>query len=142
MPIGKKETPSHRPHSPESISVAKEQLLAIWEALPNEHKATIALLLVNNVMEGEYQFWLQQAIAFRWPLKTEHLELAYPHFEISEQDLHRAHLDEAEIARLAPEHLRQIGAIMRNHYIHDVFWPEMQHVAHVVLESFGRQPFD
>jgi len=55
--------------------------------------------------------------------------------ELSELDLRRAHLDEADIPRLTPKHRHLIAQAMRLHYIHDLFWPELRHVADVFLDN-------
>ena len=112
-----------------------QQILALWESMPKEQKAAVALTLIDSVMESEYRPWLLQNMAERWPLKTDELEYAYPQTEISELDLAKVQLDDEEISRLPEERRQEIATIMRNHYLYDVFWPELRHVARVLLEE-------
>jgi hypothetical protein len=111
-----------------------EQIQALWEAMPDEQKAAMTLTLLDSVMKSDYRPWLLQNMAERWPLQTEELAYAYPHIEISELDLVRVQLDDEEISRLT-ERRHGIAVIMRNHYLYDVFWPELRHVARMLLEE-------
>lgn len=120
-----------------SIRKSKEQLLSAWEKLPTEHKATMALVLVTDIMAGAYRPWLQSTIATQWPLQTGQLETAYPHLDITKDDLRQVHIEEEEIEQITPVHLRRIAQTMREHYIYDVFWPELQHVSGLLLEELG-----
>lgn len=67
------ENPTQSPTPPQeavTILALKEELWATWGKLPNEHKATMALVLVSDIMEGEYGPWLQMAIMTKWPRKN------------------------------------------------------------------------
>lgn len=81
-----------------SIRKSKEQLLSAWEKLPAEHKATMALVLITDIMAGAYRPWLQSTMATQWPLQTGQLETAYPHLDITKDDLRQVHIEEEEIA--------------------------------------------
>lgn len=132
------EQQTQNPLSPEetaNILAQKEQLLAAWQTLPEEHKATMALALLETVMVGEQRVWLQYAIATKWPLRTEQLATTYPTIELTRLNLMRANLDDEQIAQFTPEHLGLIAQTMRNHYIHDLFWPEFRHLAHIMLDN-------
>lgn len=85
-----------------SILATKEELLSSWKKLPDEHKATMALVLVTDIMAGDYRTWLQSAMATKWPLQTGQLEVAYPHLDITKDDLRRVQFDEEEIDRFTP----------------------------------------
>ena len=44
-----------------------------------------------------------------------------------------ANLDAEEIAQLSDEDRRKMSEVMRSHYIHDLFWPELQHLARIFI---------
>ena len=120
---------------PEQHTSEMEQVQAIWQALSTEHKVALALNFVDEIMAGEYRPYFLYLKAQKWPLKTEEMESAYPRIEITERDLVRANLDEEEIAQLTPEDRQQMSHIMRSHYIHDLFWPEVRHLARIFVEA-------
>ncbi len=129
MPIEQNESQlSPDPHAPEM-----EQMLTVWQTLPDENKVALALQFVGTIMENEYRPYFLHLMAQQWPLRTTELEGAFPTIEISELDLLRANLDEEEVVQLTAEHRQRIGEIMRSHYIHDVFWPELRYVAQTLL---------
>ena len=53
-------TESHK-FIPSEIRQRKEQIWKCWEQLPAEHQATITLVMVQTVMNGEYSLWLSDA---------------------------------------------------------------------------------
>lgn len=119
----------------ETHSEEMGQMQAMWQALPEAHQVALALQFVDTIMNGEYRPYFLHLMAQKWPLKTTELEGGFPRIEISEDDLLRANLDEEEIDQLTEEHLLQVSEIMRSHYIHDLFWPEVQHLARVFSET-------
>lgn len=135
MPVERKPDTQPIPDDSESLLATKEQILALWQSLPDEHQATMAATILGSVMSGEYRRWFQVVIANRWPLTTEQLETTYPYIELSELDLQRANLPDDDIARLTPEHRHLIAQTMRLHYIHDLFWPELRQTANIFLEG-------
>ena len=55
-------------HDADYLLGTKDQILTLWRGLPPEHQATIALVLVAEIIDGgEYDVWLRQAIAFCRP---------------------------------------------------------------------------
>ena len=55
-------------HDADQLLAAKNEILSLWRALPPEHQATMALVLVAEVVDaGEYDDWLRQAIAYCRP---------------------------------------------------------------------------
>ena len=135
MPVERNEESQPIPNDSEALLANKEQILALWQSLPEEHRATLAATMVDSVMSGEYRLWFQIVIANRWPLTIEQLETTYPHIELSELDLERANFPDEDIARLMPEHRRIIAQTIRLHYIHDLFWPELNQITNIMLES-------
>lgn len=120
---------------PENLHTLKNGLFETWEQLPPEHQATALLVLLEKLMESGYRAWIKEAIGLRWPIETELLATAFPRIQITRDDLVRAHIYENDIAQLTDEDLRTISQTMREHYIHDVFWPELAYVANGILEE-------
>jgi len=107
---------------------------ALWQELPEEHQVAMALQFLDSIMGGEYRPYFLYLMAQKWPLKTTELESSFPRIEISEDDLLQANLDEEEISQLTDEHRLEISESIRSHFIHDLFWPEVQHLAKSFLE--------
>ncbi len=74
-----------------------------------------------------------------WLLKGRYaqnkLETTYPTIELTLLDLIRADLDDEQVVQFTPEHLSLISQTMRNYYIYDLFWPEVRHLAMILLEN-------
>ena len=49
--------------APEELLSIKDELVARWRQLPPEHQATMALVLVNDVSQGEWGAWLREALS-------------------------------------------------------------------------------
>ncbi len=119
----------------ESLHTLKNGLFEAWEQLPPEHQATALLVLLEELMESNYRAWIKETIGLRWPIETELLATAFPRIQITRDDLVQAHIYEDDVAQLTDEDLRTISQTMREHYIHDVFWPELAYVANGILEE-------
>ncbi len=52
--------------NPKELHRIKDELVRLWEQLPPQHQATMALVLIDQVMQGEWGAWLQEAIAIKW----------------------------------------------------------------------------
>lgn len=121
--------------SAENLHTLKGNLFAAWEHLPLEHQATTTLLLLEKMLESDFRAWVRQTISLRWPLETELLPTAFTLIQITREDLVEAHFHEDEIAQLTDEDLKTIAQTMRDHYVHDVFWPELAYVTEGFLEA-------
>jgi hypothetical protein len=44
----------------------KEEILAAWYELPPEHQATMALVLLDTIMNSEWGLWVKEAIDTLW----------------------------------------------------------------------------
>ena len=84
-------------------------------------------------MSGVYRPYLRHAMTQQWPVRPAKFPVAFPRFEITEDDLLNANLDEEDAVQPTSEHRQEIAETMRNHYVHDLFWPELRHVAGLVL---------
>ena len=115
------------------------EIQALWQQLPEEHQVSLVLQLTSDIMSGVYRPYLRHAMMQQWPVRPEEFPVAFPRFEITEDDLLNAYLDEEDIVELTPAHLEEMADTMRNHYIHDLFWPELRHVAGLVLENLAKE---
>jgi hypothetical protein len=48
--------------SPEHILQLKDELMVRWRQLPVEHQASMTLVLLKDVIAGEYGEWMQEAM--------------------------------------------------------------------------------
>ena len=97
----------HRPEQPklspdaQRLLQLKEQLTTSWQELPAEHKASMALVLVEDLMESEYRLWFREALDTRWPVTSGTIHNGFALIQVSTDDLQEIGLDEAEIALCA-----------------------------------------
>lgn len=115
------------------------QIQALWQELPDAHQVALALKLVGSILESPYRPYFRHAMTQQWPIRPTEFAVAFPKFEITEDDLLNAYLDEEDTVQLTAEHCQEIAETMRNHYIHDLFWPELRHVAGLVLEYMAKE---
>lgn len=141
MPVENPAANDQPEQNPKKIFAAKDEILVTWQLLPEEHQATMLLVLLDDVMKGEQRAWLREALALRWPLETGELATAFPAVQLTREDLEQACFSEDEIAQFSDEDLRLVGQTMRDHYVHDVFWPEFEYVVTDFLEKKGQRPF-
>ncbi len=111
------------------------QIHAIWRELPDTHQVALVLQLADSIMTSAYRPYFRHAMTQLWPVRPSEFPVAFPKFEISQADLIRANLDEEDAVQLSAESRQEIANSMRQHYIHDLFWPELGHVAGMVLEN-------
>jgi hypothetical protein len=58
---------SHQPTvEPETLRTLKSEIMAAWAQLPPEHQATMALVLLDTIMNGEWGVWMREAIDTLW----------------------------------------------------------------------------
>jgi hypothetical protein len=118
--------------NPERILAVKEELLQRFGQLPAEHQATIALVLVNQVMQGEVGEWMREAIALRFPQENP--------FAVRHDDLRQTHLQEDQISKLSDQDLAHISRMLRQHYEQDVFLVAAPVIAELVLAEKQKPP--
>ncbi len=51
---------------PKELHRIKDELVRLWEQLPAEHQATMALVLFDRLMQTEMGAWLKEAVAIKW----------------------------------------------------------------------------
>src|SRR5258708_7289555 len=121
--------------NPEQILKIKDELLKRFRQLPVEHQALMALVIVSEVIEGEWASWLQGAVETQWVLKIDPQKRLFPLTSISREDLKRANFTEEEIAQLTNEDMTKIARTMEDHYVYDMFWDELKFNTEQVLEG-------
>ena len=58
---------SHQPTTePENLQTVKGEIMTTWSRLPPEHQATMALVLLDTIMKGEWGLWVKEAIDTLW----------------------------------------------------------------------------
>ncbi|HMN11529.1 MAG TPA: hypothetical protein PKD55_04310 [Bellilinea sp.] len=119
----------------QELLTIKDSILAQWQRLPPEHQASLFLVLMNRVLNSEYGPWAADAIK----LLSQRPETPSPNTSapsISSADLAR-HTDLApdEIPRLSAEDLKDISAAVMQHLVFDVFWDEVEYLAHQRLDQ-------
>jgi len=124
----------------EAKNPSGEELLAIkanirrdWDSLPPEHQATMALVLFQQTLEGEYGPWLRSAARITDPQESDSPFRFLPIVRISRSHLDNANLTEEEIAQLDDEDLMAISHAIVRHYTNDVFWEELEFLARLTL---------
>ena len=84
------------PHNTETILYLKDELLTQWQQLPPEHQASMSLVLIRTVMDGEWGAWLKEAVA------RQHLHTAqFP--SVNRDALRAVDLTEEDIAQLSDD---------------------------------------
>ncbi len=68
-------------------------------------------------------------------ITTDRLADEIPHFHITRDDLEQAQLDEDDLSQLTDDDIDNIATAMRNHFIQDLFWEELQHMARLAIEQ-------
>jgi len=119
----------------QELLTLKENILAQWSRLPPEHQATMLLVLIERMSSSAYGAWAAQAIELLSnPRELPVASSAIPH--LTHQDLAR-HTDLAsdEIASLTDDDLREISVAVMAHLVYDVFWTEVEYLAHQHLDK-------
>jgi hypothetical protein len=124
------------PLSSEHILAVKDELLARFEQLPPEHQATICLVMVRTILEGEWGDWLRNALA----MKVDKPDAPYipSFFNVSRDDLRRVDVSEEDIDLLSDTDLTTIASLVHEHYITDAIWDEIAFITDLVLAGKRR----
>jgi hypothetical protein len=122
----------------EIVTEIKGSILTQWQKLPISEQKETALDLLDEVMTSQYVSAFREAVDSRWPGKPKSLHATFALVSLDHDDLQRAHLDEAEITQLNDDDLVEIARTVRNHFVQDVFWDEVEYVARAMLEQRER----
>ena len=121
-------------HAHQELLTLKENILAQWSRLPPEHQATMLLVLTEQLKSSEYGPWAAQVLQLLSAVpEAPQTPPSLP--EITPQDLARhTDLTPDEIVRLSADDLRHISAAVLQHLVYDVFWTEVEYLAHQRLD--------
>lgn len=119
--------------SPEDILRIKDEITQRWRHLPSEHQATMALVMLQQTLEGDFGSWLRSALRALEKQYTDSPFRFLPVVRIAKSHLRHASLTEDEIAQLDEEDLMQISHQIVRHYTTDVFWEELEFLARLTL---------
>lgn len=122
-----------RSPSPEDILHLKDEISERWRHLPPEHQATLALVLFQQTLEGEYGPWLRAAVRTLDPPDVDSPFRFLPIVRIARSHLDQANLTPEEVAELDDEDLMHISQQIVRHYTNDVFWEELEFLARLTL---------
>ena len=121
---------------PENIHHLKGELLSHWQQLPTEHQATIALLLFNEVQQGEWGEWLTEAVGMLPKNREEEpTPQSYPVISISRAGLGQIFSQE-EVAELRDNEVQLIAqSIGTSLNLNPSFWHTVEATGRLLLES-------
>ncbi len=123
------------PPAHQELLTLKENILAQWRRLPPEHQATMLLVLTEQVNASESGPWAAQALRLL-SAAPESPQTPQSLPELTPQDLARhTDLTPDEIARLSADDLRHLSAAVLQHLVYDVFWAEVEYLAHQRLDE-------
>jgi hypothetical protein len=128
-----RDIPDQDPRHMEQLVRLKDGLLDLFGQLPAEHQATIGLVVVKTIMDGEWGAWFKDALSKRYGLDQAKPSEASPIRPISRDDLRETHLTEEQIAQLTDENLGQIAKTIHDHLMNDTFWDELPYITEHIL---------
>ncbi|MBX3083938.1 MAG: hypothetical protein KF716_20045 [Anaerolineae bacterium] len=112
--------------TPEQLLALKDAILTAFNALPPEHQATMSLVIVGRIMEGEWGDWLQDALNHLYPSNeiagTSPLQFPI----VTREQLQQTSINPEDVDTLTDDDLATITTNMHSHYINDLFWDELQ----------------
>ena len=120
----------------ENIHHLKSKLLSHWQQLPAEHKATMTLLLLNEVRQGEWGEWLTEAggmlLKDREKEPSQH---SYPVISISRAGLSQIFSQE-EVALFSDDDVQLIAqSIGTSLNLNPSFWNTVEATGRLLLEN-------
>ncbi len=80
--------------NPEYLRLSKDTIFSEWKHLPPEHQATTALVLLAEVLSGQYGTWLREAIRFQ---DVDPMETISPEAHVIPASLHPDHFRDLPI---------------------------------------------
>lgn len=121
----------------ERLLALKDELLARFRQLPPEHQATLGLVLVKTIIDGQWGDWFRDALTARFTVGENALVPPYIH-TVNREDLRRTHLNEDQIQQLSDTDLTTIAKLVHEHFITDAFWDELEFIADLLLAGKKR----
>ena len=129
-------------HDPQHFLQAKNALRDLWQELPPEHQATMLLVLLKEVLKGDHQAWMADAIARLHPQMMVPAPEMFPLPLVSRAKLAELDLPAEQMATLTDADLAEIARRMYAHYAQDWFWDEFAFHADAVLREKGADDVD
>lgn len=114
--------------SPSELLAIKEGIVNQWDRLPAGHQASMALVLISKVADGEYGGWLLSSIVLLTP------QGSLP-VEVSNEQLRRIGLTDEELSQLTEADHQNIRQRIINHWFGDWYWEELEYQTRQVLEE-------
>ncbi len=117
----------------------KDDLLDRFGQLPPEHQATIGLVLVKTILEGEQGTWFRDALTAK--LERGDTATVAPYIlSVTHDHLRQVQVSEEELAQLSDADLATIASLIHEHYITDAFWDELAFITDLVLAGKKGKP--
>ncbi len=117
----------------EHLHNLKDLVLESFRQLPAEHQASMGLVLVSSIIEGEWGTWFREALSSRFGIKcSEEMGTLCP---ITRADLEDVGFSKQEIGQLTDDDLSIIATMITEHWTQDVFRDDLLVIAEMVLEG-------
>ena len=135
----------NQPH-PDAMRAQQELMLKLWENIPAEQQASLALKLVQAVREGEWGEWLQEELHIQQPKRLEQPERPevdsrlkpFTITSVCRADM-KERLSEEEIALFDDADMQRLANKMEGWYVEESFWTDMELAARRIMEEKGQQ---
>ena len=114
-------------------------MLKLWENIPAEQQASLALQLVQAVRKGERGPWLQDALDIQQPERAEADPRLKP-FQLTSvcrADM-EARFSAQEIALFDDADMQRLADRMEDWYVDASFWSDMELAARRILDEKGQ----
>ena len=110
----------------ESANQLKDQLKETWEQMQDDDKDTMALELIETLVEEE-RLSFREALDIRWPITSESLPATFALLTITPDDLVQIGLVEEDIELFNDDKLQEMSTEIRDHYVVQGFWEELKY---------------
>ena len=126
----------HEPaYDPEILLRLKDVIQSEFQKLPPEHQATMGLVLVGEIMNGEWGAWFTDAFVTRYSIDREPMTDPLVVKPISPDELRGMSIAEEDIRALSPDDLPLITHRVQEHLALDVFDDEVRFAIEQILEN-------
>lgn len=116
----------------ERLLYLKDSLVTSFDQLPSEHQATIVMVLVGKVLDGELGDWFDQS--YRLLHQTSDEQTQANLFDVTANHLEQLLNYDPDIhGTLTDEERAQVARQMQDHYTHALFWDELAFFAASVI---------
>ncbi len=135
MPIERPQNSSERNLNPETEAKLNNEIVVVWNQLPLEQQATMALTLVKEIQKGEWGNWLIGEIMHQQEEEKEAHEPTFPVYSLNWGNMESA-FSEEEIVQLGDQDLKLIAEEMRVGFLFDSgFWFAVKMIGQRILEE-------